>query len=320
MLGPLIYFSGVWSRHARKALRFLEVILHIGAHRTATTTLQATLHQNRSNLNKNGIAYWGPKVTRGGVFAGLLRTRGADTPMARALQAKSIGRMSLRLKKLDQTGRDMLVISDENILGSMNHNLREKLLYPDLRDRLGRFNTVLGQSCSRVCLAIRPYHQYWASSLAFLIAGGRVVPDAASIDRLARSERTWRDVVTDVARSFPMAEVLVWEFDRIADRPDWQFDLISARRAHLTHRFEWRNQSLDRVGLRQVLCDRGEATTAHTIDPGTGAYMPFDAGQIAHMNQIYEQDVRWLRKVSARQQSESTQDLYGVRLQAGALG
>ena len=320
MLVVLIFLCGSGARQARKALRFLEVILHIGAHRTATSSLQAMLHQNRSNLSKNGVAYWGPKVTRGGVFAGLLRTRGADTPIARALQAKSVGRVALRLKKLDQRRLDMLVISDENILGSMRNNLRENLLYPDLENRLGRFNAVLGESCRRVCMAIRPYHHYWASTLAFSIPGGQAAPDAPMLNRLATSERTWRNVVTDVAFAFPDAEVLVWEFDRVANRPDWQFDLISARRVRLNHRPERRNQSPNRAQLRSILTDRGALQEARTIAPGEGAYMPFSADQIAQMKRQYEQDVRWLRRATTRRNTGVRREPFGARLQAGALG
>ena len=53
--------------------RLMDVILHVGAHRTGTTSLQAFLERNRQLLNDNGIAVWTPRWTRSALFSGLYR-------------------------------------------------------------------------------------------------------------------------------------------------------------------------------------------------------------------------------------------------------
>ena len=56
--------AGIVPARAQEGLRFfLEVILHIGAHRTGTTSFQRTLYQNTHHLMKNGLEFLGPHET-----------------------------------------------------------------------------------------------------------------------------------------------------------------------------------------------------------------------------------------------------------------
>jgi hypothetical protein len=50
----------------------MDVVLHVGAHRTASTTFQKTLGANGAALAEAGVVYWGPKCTRAGLFDGLI--------------------------------------------------------------------------------------------------------------------------------------------------------------------------------------------------------------------------------------------------------
>ena len=49
----------------------MEIVLHIGAHRTATTSFQAYMRGNAPGLVQGGVAFWGPLRTRNGLFSGL---------------------------------------------------------------------------------------------------------------------------------------------------------------------------------------------------------------------------------------------------------
>ena len=63
--GPLGAVVAEWSR------RLMDVILHIGVHRTATTTFQAYLRERSDMLADQGLAFWGPRRTRNGLFHGI---------------------------------------------------------------------------------------------------------------------------------------------------------------------------------------------------------------------------------------------------------
>lgn len=80
---------------ADKVLYIMDVILHIGAQRTATTSFQAYMRANSADLSAQGIGYWGPHRTRrGGVLSPLvsLQTEGAIDE-TRDLIARYVGKL-----------------------------------------------------------------------------------------------------------------------------------------------------------------------------------------------------------------------------------
>jgi len=280
----------------RKVLRFLEVILHIGAHRTGTSSLQRTLYKNREKLTKNDFAIWGPKTTRSGVFTGLLQARPAESEMLRRNVMRSRAIIAMRLEKLSQKGRKTLLVTEENILGSMRGNLRTRSLYPGLQERLARFHEVFGASCTRIGLAVRPYEDYWASSLAYTLRSGQNWLDRRAIDALVEQPRSWRNVVQDVARSFPNAEVVVWEFARLIGRPHDQFRALNGfGPLRLSPDVSRRNAAPTRNDLRDILIQRNDIDALRSLVVGEGKFMPFSAEQIANLRARYQQDMTWLR-------------------------
>ena len=44
----------------------MEVILHLGAHRTASESFRHYLNANLKRLQRDGIGYWGPAPGKGG--------------------------------------------------------------------------------------------------------------------------------------------------------------------------------------------------------------------------------------------------------------
>ncbi len=298
----IAYGIGALGPLGRKVCRYLEVILHIGAHRTGTTSFQQTLQQNRRNLMKNGLEFWGPRKTRQGKFTGLTRPWDADDGETERLIARNIGVIRIDLERLSQKGRAALLVSDENMMGSIRANLRSFCLYRGLRQKLARFADAFGPAVSRVGIAIRPYDTFWASSLAYAIPQGHAAPDDARLDRLVDQPRSWRQVISEVATAFDNTNVTVWEFDRLVGRPSQQFRLLTEGRHGLwlppsdTHA----NASAGRATLRQVLLDRGDLPAAERIKAGDGRYMPFDNGQRAALQEQYTADLEWLRSVSGK--------------------
>ncbi len=297
MFLAIAYGIGPVVRSAREGLwSFLEVILHIGAHRTGTSSLQLALRQNRQNLMKNGVVFWGPRETRAGMFSGLLRhRRGLDLAREKRV-ARNRGLISIELQRLQARGVRTLVISEENIIGTMVENLRTGLLYPGLDRRLGPFFDVFRGHLVRVGMAIRPYGDYWASVLSYGLRSGRVLADSEVLERLARLPRPWRRVVADVALAFPGIDITVWDFDRLIGRPQVQYRLLTAaRRGWIAPMTQKANASPGREGLRDLLLERGLASAAAMIPTGDGPYQPFHAAHLAAFDTQYQADLNWLR-------------------------
>ncbi|TNF58078.1 MAG: hypothetical protein EP307_12730, partial [Rhodobacteraceae bacterium] len=150
----------------------MDVTLHMGAHRCATTSFQHYLRANAGWLARQELGFWGPLRTRTGLMQGLLPQPGQIEPDACPAQA------GLRLQRaLDQaSGLRRLIVSDENFLGTMRANLRSGALYPGAGARAARLGAAFGDRLGEVVLNIRATDDYWASALGYSVARGHGLP------------------------------------------------------------------------------------------------------------------------------------------------
>ena len=107
----------------------MDVILHLGAHRTGTTTFQHYVRDHLGTLERNHIGFWGPGRTRKSVFPGLFH---GMSPRARR---RAEGRVRMLADRAEARGFEKLVVSDENMLGSCTTAFRNAMLYPAAGDR-----------------------------------------------------------------------------------------------------------------------------------------------------------------------------------------
>ena len=272
----------------------MDVTLHLGAHRCASTTLQRFLRRNATALGDAGVATWGPNRTRDGLFAGLVQRPAAVTPAIARRGLRSCGVIAIEITRLRQGGYRDLIISDENMIGSVRSNLVMQSLYPDVILRLERFLAGVGPDPRRIGIAVRAYDTFWASSLAFCMAKGMPAPSAKLLDTLSKQARRWRDVIEDIATVFPRSELLVWPFERFAGHPEaqlgWLTGGLTVQGAALGRR-DWLNRSPNCTDLRRMRPDNA----THKTLTGSGAFMPFDAGARQKMREAYAADLDWLR-------------------------
>jgi len=277
--------------------RIVDVVLHIGAHRTGTTTLQSYLAQNRVELLQAGAEVWGPERTRSGLFSGLVKRPDDITREVAQRAQRSTGRIKMEMHRLHHIGRQSLIVSEENMIGAMGNNLRASRLYPAVGARLDRFATAFGDRCRRIAISIRSYDSYWASGLAFALPRGRAMPDQTALDRLVTQPMRWRQLIEQAAAVFPRAEVVVWPFEAFCGQPERQLSLMLGDGAALPGRGrrEWINASPGRDALRRVLLDRDEAEAAERLPAGDGRWQPFAPHQSAVLRAQYQEDLTWLR-------------------------
>lgn len=279
------------------ASHFVDVILHLGAHRTGTTSLQRFLEDNRDNLNGIGTEFWGPNRTRSGLFSGMVKKPSKLTNEAIIRGQRSTGLIRMELDRLEKSSVKSLIVSEENMIGSMGYNLANAQLYLDAPERLKRFSGAFEGHCKRVCVSIRSYDKYWASVLAFTIQRGRRMPKPADLDRLVTQPRRWRDLIGDVAAAFPSAEVMVWPFEAMVGQIDQQLALINDGRVppYMRGGNDWHNASPGGAKLRQILIDRGNQRQASAMPKDYSRWQPFDTHHIAAFQAQYDEDIAWLR-------------------------
>lgn len=276
----------------------MDVILHVGAHRTATTTFQRAIARHGPALGAQGTEFWGPGRTRSGLFAGLIRRKEDVTDEIRRQGARSAGRIAIEMQRLAHRGIRRLLVSEENMAGAMPHMLSRASLYPDAEFRLARFAEVFGTSPT-ILLSVRDYRGWWPSVLAHAVAQGRPAPGPDLVERLVRQPRRWRHLVQDVARAFPGAVIDVTSFEGYGHRPGARLALLGSRTwpPGLGERPGQHNRSGDLAALRVALARAGHAPDSLVQKaPSAGAlWQPFTPAQLDGLGASYLEDLRWLR-------------------------
>lgn len=267
----------------------MDVILHIGAHRCATTTFQSYLRLNADRLAARGLGFRGPHRTRGGLFRGI--QPGPHIATGRDAQRRGVGRVRLHCARSAAAGLRQVLISDENMMGSIRGNLRMGTLYSGIGERMARFDEAFDGQVTRVALSIRSHDHYWASALGYAVTRGFAVPGPSALRRIAANRRGWQDVVTDLACAMPDADIVVLPFETYAGRPDAQLSAMCGGPAPREHARLWRNATPPLEALRAAASDRARSA----LPAGAGRWAPFDAAQGAALRELYADDLMWLR-------------------------
>lgn len=269
----------------------MELILHLGAHRTGSTAFETMLVSARSALAGQGVAVWpNARVRRIAGFQEVASDGATDAAQA-AFAATWAGESA-----------DRLVICEENILGTMLGNLMAGALYPDLAEQLARYAALFSVQPRRIGLGIRDLAWFWASSLSF-VARRRWVPDwADTASRIVASPRGWADVVADLRAAFPSTEIVLWthgtDLPRVAERlTDLPPGLLvaPAERVNAAHELGYLPAILR---LRAEHPDMTEANmraalSSVTPDP---SHAPFIPAQRAALDARYAHDLALLRQ------------------------
>lgn len=296
--------------------RVLDVILHVGAHRTGTTTLQQTLHHNHQRLKAHKVEYWAPQMIRAGLFDGLIKAADRVSPQVIAQARTANQRIARDLHRLDAAGTRTLIVSEENMLGSIPASVTTERLYPDAARRVARLRPAFARHCTRIGLAIRSYDQLWTSMISFTVKRSGRVPDADQRAGLVAQPRRWRDIIRELRVVFPRAEILVWPFEGMVDAPHDVIARMTGRDLALplepvevVH-----NPAPDIHALRAAV-EAGSCAghLARLAEWNSGRWMPFTEPQRTKMRADYAEDIAWLRSNPgpAIRYIESPEDIAG---------
>jgi hypothetical protein len=274
--------------HVRRAGKTMNVFLHIGAHRCATTSFQEYLRQNVDDLDRLNIGFWGPRRTRTGLFNGILPGPAVST--GRDPQRRAVGRVQMNLTQSMGLGLDHLLVTDENMMGTMRENLRTGSLYGGVGERMARFAQAFDGHVSDVMVNLRSLESYWASALGYGVARGYRMPGAKMLEHLAGHRRSWRDVLTDVACAVPGARIWALPFETYGGRPEAQLAAMVGQKMPRAHARIRLNATPQLGALRGQL----QSAIADRLPKGEGRWQPFDEAQVATLRETYADDLMWL--------------------------
>lgn len=269
----------------------MDIVLHIGAHRTATTSFQRWLEGQGGDVT-GGLAVWGPQVTRGARFDGLVKAPGAVTAPVVTLAAHSTGAIRLEMLRMARAGARLLLVSEENMPGSMRENFARAALYPMAIERLARFRPAFRGRAVRIGFGIRAQADYWASALGYALQAGLPLPGPHAFARIAASRRGWRHVIADIAESFPQAEIMVWRYEDLGRHPQDLFAALTGMAPIPGPRAARHNASPGPARLAALIASRG--APALWLSPRARGLTPFLPEQAAALAEADVADLAWL--------------------------
>lgn len=268
----------------------MDIILHIGAHRTGTTTFQHFVQANTVLLARKSVGFWGPAQTRKSLFPGLFKE--ARGPVDRRAAKRAAGRVQLHLDLAQRAGLTHLLVSDENMIGTCQQNLRCGTLYAGIGERMARISAAFGGRVARVLLSVRGQDLWWASASAYAVARGHGALSHAKYDQIADARRGWRDVVTDLACAMPEAQIDVVPFEHVMGRPEALLEIATGIKVPADPQLPRLNAAPDLRQLRDVLAAQGSDPAA--LPDGTGRWQPLNTPQAAALRETYADDLHWL--------------------------
>lgn len=270
----------------------MDVILQIGAHRTASTSFQTYLRQNGIALAEMNVGSWGPYRLRKGMYHGIVPN--TDLGIGPRQFARAKGRIAMHLERTAQKGLEHLIVSEENMLGKMRHNFTSQSLYPAAGERLARYVAAFDGSVKAIHLSLRCPSTYWTSALSFCIPRGVSVPREERIDAIAASPRSWRDVITDIAAAAPETSIFVSTFEQHASAPHRLLSYLLGTPAPNGKTLIWRNQRPTVEQLLDLPLRTTELLRLHANIHGT-RWEPFSQTQRLALQESYADDLFWLR-------------------------
>ncbi|MCK0138103.1 hypothetical protein [Aliiroseovarius sp. F47248L] len=245
-----------------------ELALHLGAHRTATTSLQTYLSKNKEALTRAGIDFLIPPQTR-----------------ERSLDPSILG-------------ENKRLISEENILGTMENCVWQASLYPDVERNLLRYESWLND-VSIVFFSIRNLPSWWDSALFFHLKKGLELPDEDHLQAIADNGRSWDNVVDDIRSVIPSAKLVVREFGWKTDNPKQQLLRLTNWPGFTDTKLDRRivNARVPANELTALLAKRGEFNTLSRLSRRAGLNL-FSAAQKKTLEDRYNSDLQKLARRS----------------------
>lgn len=187
----------------------LDVFLHAGAHKTATTHLQNILFENTKVIAESGVAYLGPAQIREG---------GGNIYQALGVQKNRSGVLT-SLSEL-ASGRSRVVVSEENIVGrctSQAGMLRAGGFYPKSKGKVDKLMGGLADHNVHLCFAVREPTQFVTSLYSQVLLANMFVSWKGFLTDNQPWTWKWSDMLLPHIEAHPWATVTLWRYEDYHD-------------------------------------------------------------------------------------------------------
>lgn len=266
--------------------------MHLGAHKTASTHLQASLNAASVDLAEAGVRFYGPDYLRksGRTLPGMFGLTEAAPRRAAPDQMRFLAKEGCRI-----------VFSEENFWGPLTEgNGRIPLpLYPRADDRVAAFAKAVAPVPVDLFIAIRDPASFVTSAYSQVMMSGHIEPFRAF--RAANPFRRigWAELIGRMSKQSGIRSLTVWRYEDYAAVFDQIIGRMVGRQAaaSVAPLARYAHRSLSAVAVKATLAARGtgkgrelalSARARFPVAPdGSGRFDPYSAEDRAASARLY---------------------------------
>lgn len=185
--------------------------LHLGAHKTGSTYLQKSFLASLQSFDSVGISYIPLAESRSLVLPAV---QGKSAFMG-APSTVIVGCRDLLADRFREHGA--VLLSDENLLGSLYRFSGARGLYPSSQANIRSLLNIVGRDVEVIVyLSVRSYASWLQSAYVQLLKRRRLVTFADFIRNVRFSSLSWLGLVERISHSVPGAKIVIWPYELFA--------------------------------------------------------------------------------------------------------
>ncbi len=188
----------------------ITLALHLGAHKTATTHLQATLRKNSEIIEDEGIRYYGPLTLRRPGMS-VRHLFGLCAPIKGTPKRTPTEQLEFMAKSGSR-----VVLSEENFWGTV-HDLEGKLttpLYPLALPRLQGLAAAIAPNRLQVYLCVREPSSFLASGHGQALLGDHRVTLDEFLGGVTPFDLKWSELLSRITEVPGIDTIYLWTYEQ----------------------------------------------------------------------------------------------------------
>jgi hypothetical protein len=180
-----------------------RTVLHLGAHKTATTYIQRKFAQNRGVLKRHDLHFYR-----------LEQLRKSFTPLVYGNKKENTAFIA---QMAETAAAGDVLISEENILGMAGELVKKGNFYPDIASRLKLVVENLNVEAPDIYLSLREYSAFVVSMYCEYLRHQKFIEFETFMDTFRKSGFNWTQVVRDVRSGSPKSRIFLWDFAKFRE-------------------------------------------------------------------------------------------------------
>lgn len=188
----------------------MRKIVHIGAHRTGTTSIQTALYENEDQLYENGITAITAVGAREILFDPLLKYT-ENTGDKKQELAEHLHVVADEIAEVSASS-STVIYSEENLLGDMDVIFDGEKFGHLATQNLTALSEFIGDDFE-IVMAIREYASYFNSIYTYRFGKTLFEPFEHYKGILLNSKFGWNDLVQDIGKILPNTKITIMPFE-----------------------------------------------------------------------------------------------------------